>query len=159
MKKLYLIFVLILTTIHCGDESHSDKKGIEIQGAWVRLVPKSSNVTGAYIQITNHGELDRLQAARSDIAETVEIHEMKETEGMMQMRKLEQGIELPSHKRIRLLPGGNHLMLIGLKKELKPGMKVPIVLEFAKSAPLSVEFTVGEMGEPISDSHNHDHNH
>lgn len=158
MKKILLAFIVLFGFTFCGEKSMQGGSGIEVSGAWVRLVPSNSEVTGGYLQLTNHSEMDRLQGASSDFAEAVEIHEMKESEGMMKMRKLDQGLELPSHKSVRLLPGGNHLMLIGLKKELKPGMKVPITLEFAKAQPLLIEFTVGEMSEATGDSHEH-HNH
>jgi len=43
------------------------------------------------------------------------------------MRKLE-ALTLPAGETVALKPGGNHIMLLDIKEQLKPGEKVPITL-------------------------------
>lgn len=55
---------------------------------------------------------------------------MELTDGMMRMRKVET-IAVPAAGSAELKPGGYHLMVIELKKELKQGDKVTISLQFS----------------------------
>ena len=60
----------------------------------------------------------------------------------MRMRVLSDGVPIPAGGRADLTPGGAHLMLIGLKRTLKPGETLPITLEFAKAGKVPVELHV-----------------
>lgn len=147
LKRVFVILG-ILAFLVCKPTSEHGGKGIDFVNPWVRSVPPMSKVTGGYVEITNHGEDDRLISAKSELSEVVELHEMSESEGMMKMRKLENGIALPSHKTVVLRPGGNHLMFIGLKKNLSAGEKEIVVLEFEKAGTKEVEFSIGNPENP-----------
>jgi copper(I)-binding protein len=45
----------------------------------------------------------------------------------MKMRAIER-IELPANETVVLRPGGYHLMLVDIKRELKAGDRVPLTL-------------------------------
>nr|SPS06127.1 conserved protein of unknown function [Candidatus Nitrotoga fabula] len=74
----------------------------------------------------------RLVAVSSAIAGAVEIHGMVHESGMMKMRPMDS-LPLPAGKTVKLGAGGTHVMLLGLKKPLKTGDIVPLVItvEFA----------------------------
>ena len=61
--------------------------------------------------------------------------------GVMEMRHL-LSLELKPGKPTTLEPGGLHLMLINLKKPLKAGAKVPIVLSFKQGKRVAETITV-----------------
>jgi copper(I)-binding protein len=42
---------------------------------------------------------------------------MSVTDGIMRMRALDQGIEIPAGGKIEFKPGGYHIMFIGLKQQ------------------------------------------
>lgn len=46
----------------------------------------------------------------------------------MKMRAI-QKLDLPAGKAVQLQPGGNHVMLMDLKQQMKPGDMVPITLK------------------------------
>jgi len=94
------------------------------------------------VRIKNSASEDRLISASSSVSESVEIHSMSEKDGMMMMRRLDKGIELKPGKISELAPGGNHLMLIGLKKDLHVNDTVTIELEFEKQGKKSINFQV-----------------
>ena len=48
----------------------------------------------------------------------------------MQMRALPEGLALPKAIPVELKPGGYHLMLMGLKNQMKAGTRVPLTLTF-----------------------------
>lgn len=70
-----------------------------------------------------------LVGAESDAAETVELHDHLMEGGMMKMRRV-QRIELPPGSALSLEPGGLHLMLIGLKRQLEPDQRIGLTLIF-----------------------------
>jgi periplasmic copper chaperone A len=88
-------------------------------------------VTGAFMQIMNTGEeADKLVSASSDVAMMVEVHETTMINDMMQMRHVEDGIDIPAGEMIELKPGSYHIMLMNLNRDIVPGEAVLITLTF-----------------------------
>jgi periplasmic copper chaperone A len=97
-----------------------------VKDAWVRGTVPAQKVTGAFMEITGKRAV-RLVGAKSAVAATVEIHNMTMTGGVMKMFPVD-GIDVPAGKTVKLAPGGYHVMLFGLKQQMKPGDKVPLDL-------------------------------
>jgi hypothetical protein len=97
--------------------------------------------TGAvFMLLVNDGaEADRLLGGSTDVAEVVEIHETTMEGEVMKMRMLPDGLEIPAKGEVLLKPGGYHVMLIGMKQDLKPGDPFTVDLEFEKSGTVTVE--------------------
>lgn len=51
-------------------------------------------------------------------------------------------LEIPPRGQLELRPGGKHLMLLGLKRPLKEGEKIPLTLQFADGTRLALELSV-----------------
>jgi hypothetical protein len=102
-----------------------------------------SSANGAvYATIANTGkEADALVSASSDASQTVELHEVKNEGGVMKMRPVPK-IGLPSGGKIEMKPGGYHVMLLGLKRDLKPGDKVEVTLKFERGGEVRVDAPV-----------------
>ncbi len=95
--------------------------------------------SAAYMVIRNTGsEADKLIAASTDAAKTVELHTVIEEGGMMRMRQVEGGIDIPANGQVELKPGGFHVMLIGLTRDLNAGDKVELTLTFEKAGEIPV---------------------
>lgn len=95
--------------------------------------------SAAYMVIRNTGsEADKLIAASTDAAKTVELHTVIEEGGMMRMRQVEGGIDIPANGQVELKPGGFHVMLIGLTRDLNAGDKVDLTLTFEKAGQIPV---------------------
>ncbi|QJP17081.1 copper chaperone PCu(A)C [Starkeya sp. ORNL1] len=144
-----LAAAIVLFTAH-GAFAHEYKAGdLEIAHPWVRMTPGGAKVGGGYVTIENHGTApDRLVAVTSDVADHVEIHQMSEKDGVMTMRMIEGGVEVPANGKLALSPGGYHLMMIGLKQPLKQGERIKGTLTFEKAGTVAVEFAVEGMGGP-----------
>jgi copper(I)-binding protein len=97
-----------------------------VKDAWVRGTVPQQKATGMFAQITSASG-GKLVAASSPVAGLVEIHEMKMEGNVMKMSAV-PGLELPAGKTVDLKPGGYHVMLMDLKKELKGGDMVPVTL-------------------------------
>jgi copper(I)-binding protein len=113
---------------------------IEIGGAWVRPTVGQGRMSAAYMTITNKGDAaDRLTSARTPKAEKVELHQTTMTaDGVMQMRKVEDGLPIEAGAELVLAPGGTHLMLVGLEDALRAGEELVLTLEFDKAGPVDV---------------------
>src|SRR3974390_2775672 len=121
---------------------------LRINHPWARATPKGmGGVGGGYLMIKNTGSVpDRLVGGSSPVSKKFEIHEMSITNGVMQMRKLPNGLEIGPGKTVKLKPDGLHVMFVCLNRPLKQGDKIPATLEFAKAGELQVNFTVERMG-------------
>jgi len=103
---------------------------VEVKDAYVRHMPPTQTVTGAFMTLVNTTDSDRAAvSASSDVAETVELHTHIKDGGVMRMRQVEK-IDIPAGGSTELKPGGFHVMLIDLKKPLELGQMVDISLTF-----------------------------
>lgn len=107
---------------------------IEVRDAWAPPTIGEQAVGVAYVTLTNNGSTaDRLLAARTEGAQAVELHAHTMDGGIMRMRRIGGGIEMPAGATVRLEPGGSHLMLIGLAEPLRAGDAFPLVLTFERA--------------------------
>jgi periplasmic copper chaperone A len=99
---------------------------VAVSHAWVRATVPGQRATGAFMELTSSSGAVLLAAA-SPVAEVVELHEMLMEGSTMRMRALAR-LELPAGRKVELRPGGYHVMLMDLRRTLKPGETVPITL-------------------------------
>jgi copper(I)-binding protein len=113
-----------------------------IEGIWSR--PSSAGANGViYLSITNAGhDAERLVGAQTEAAGVVELHQSKMDGDVMKMEPVPGGIELPPGATVKLEPGGYHLMLVDLQRDLTPGEHYVANLQFEKAGEVSVEVAV-----------------
>lgn len=99
--------------------------------------------TAGYMIISSRSsEPDFLIAANvADLAEAVELHTVITENSVIQMRQVER-IEIPAQGSIELKSGSFHIMLIGLKRDLKPDEIVRLTLTFERSGTVEVPAVV-----------------
>ncbi len=120
---------------------------LKISAPWARATPKGASVGGGYMTITNTGTAtDHLIGGSTAVASRFEIHEMKIDNGVMKMRLVVGGIEIKPGQTVQLNPSGYHVMLVGLKQQLKQGDHFKATLEFEKAGKVDVDFTVEGLG-------------
>jgi copper(I)-binding protein len=143
-----LVLLLLLACVS-GVFAHEFKVGdLEIEHPWSRATPPGAKVAGGYFTVVNKGSApDRLLSISSDISDKAELHEMGVKDGVMTMRPVSGGLEIPAGGKVALKPGAYHLMFTGLKRQPKQGEKFPATLTFEKAGSVNVEFVVEGMGE------------
>ncbi len=99
---------------------------IKIEDAWSRATAPGQEV-GSIGMIITSAKAAKLIAVATPVAKSSEIHTMTMEGGVMKMRQLDF-LELPANQPVKLGPGGDHLMMFGLKKPLKAGQKIPVTL-------------------------------
>lgn len=116
---------------------------ITIDGAYVRS-SVGAPTAAAFMTITNTGSApDRLIAAATDAAQKVELHtHLEDANGIMRMREIEGGIDLPAGGTHALARGGDHVMLMGLTKPLLDGDMVHLILTFEQAGDVMLNVPV-----------------
>ena len=114
---------------------------VTVSDAWSRATPPHAATGVVYMTLASSTE-DRLVGVSTPVAQQAELHRTTNQGGVMRMRPVPGGIELPAGKPVSLRPGDYHVMLTGLKTSLQAGQSIPLHLTFAHAAPVDVEATV-----------------
>lgn len=122
---------------------------MEIIHPWSRATPEGAKVAAGYLAIRNSGSVpDRLIAVTGEIAGKTEIHEMAvDGNGVMTMRPLPDGVEIPAGAEVELKPGSFHIMFMNLRQGARQGGEFKGTLTFEKAGTVAVEFKVEAMGD------------
>jgi copper(I)-binding protein len=120
MKKH--LFALI-ATIALAATAHAQTT---VTTPWVRATVPQQTASGAFMQVRS-ADAARLVSVTSPMAASVQLHKMEMNGQMMKMREVDS-IELPAGETVNLASGGYHVMLFGLKRQLKEGDVVPLSL-------------------------------
>jgi hypothetical protein len=140
-----LSIALLTLPFHSAPTAAETASDISIQNAYARAVPPGQPNSAAFMTITNDGEQERdLVAAASDVAEVVELHTHTMDDGVMRMRQIER-IALPAGETVTLEPGGLHVMLIGLTRDLKAGDSLTLTLGFDDGSEQSLTLPVKQI--------------
>jgi copper(I)-binding protein len=118
---------------------------IQVQNAWARATTPHAQSGGIFLTVIDNGPADRLVGAATPVAATAQLHQTMDDKGVMKMDAVPT-LDLPQGKPVALEPGGYHIMLMGLKQQLKPGDHFPVTLTFANAPPVTATVTVGKAG-------------
>jgi copper(I)-binding protein len=163
-----LAVAIVATALLLSACSSSGSASISVTDPWVRATPATAGVGVAYMTIRNTGSAaDTLVGASSPVANAVEVHETMvvgspapsvsdatgsmagmssmptasstaSTSGdMIGMQPIAR-LEIPAGGTVQLAPGGYHIMLIGLTKDLNVGGTVQVTLKFEKAGDVTV---------------------
>jgi periplasmic copper chaperone A len=126
MRQLIFVLLSVMLLSACAPVA----KNIEAFEVWARTGMVDGN-SAVYMMLVNGTSADdELISASSDVADAVELHESKMgANGEMQMIP-QASIPLAAGAKVEFKPGGLHVMLIGLKQELKVGDQFEITLHF-----------------------------
>jgi copper(I)-binding protein len=131
---------------------HGSRGGSAVQGDIgvshaVVPVPASRTEASAFMVIENRGGAAvTLVEATSPDADSVRLDQ--EIGGQMQAVP---GIGIPAGSRMRLVPGGYHLMLEGLRRPLALGDTVTLHLTFAPSGSVTIRAPLLTYTDAVSD--------
>ena len=124
--------LLSLLAAACGGEPARPE--LKPTDGWARETVPGQTSAAAYLTIINNGTgADRLIGASTDAASHAMLHSTAIEGGVMRMRHLDDGLEIPSKTAVELSPGRTHVMLSGLKTPLQRGEKFELHLHFQRS--------------------------
>ncbi|MCI7014417.1 MAG: copper chaperone PCu(A)C [Campylobacter sp.] len=122
---------------------------IEIERAYARAsIPNVPN-SAAFFVIKNNSDKDiAITSANSDVAEKNELHTHIKENKMMKMMKIEK-LVVPAKSSLELKSGGDHVMLMGLKKELKAGDEINLELSFSDGDKKNIKVPVKDLASTM----------
>ncbi|UCD99341.1 MAG: copper chaperone PCu(A)C [Chloroflexota bacterium] len=140
MKSIFntlILFVFLVFLSACSPSGN-----LSIQDSWARPGFRGDN-SAVYLTIKNlTDQHDGLIGATCDVAGGAEIHLSKmDSSGTMTMERQDL-VEVSASEVVQLAPGGLHIMLINLSKDLKIGDTFPITLEFQRAGDITVDVEV-----------------
>ena len=140
MKK-FVLSILSIAAVFGAD--------VEIDGAYARAsIPNVPN-SAAFFVIKNNSDKDiAITSANSDVAEKNELHTHIKENQMLKMMKIEK-LVVPAKSSLELKSGGDHVMLIGLKKELKAGDEINLELSFSDGDKKSIKVPVKDLASTM----------
>jgi copper(I)-binding protein len=115
---------------------------LTLKTPWIRAsVPGQVNGAG-YVQIDNKAtQADRLISASTNGVNRVELHTIITENGVAKMREV-PGIDVPASGVVKLMPGGFHIMFLGLSAPFKADTTIPVTLKFEKAGEVKVNFEI-----------------
>lgn len=129
---------------------------LTLTGTRVNLPPAQN--TAAYMTIENTGDRGvTLTSAATDLGTTIELHESSmDDDGVMSMAEVPGGIDIPAGDSVDLEPGGLHVMVMGVTRDVEVGDDVELTLTFDNGCVTDV---VGPIEAVTSGMADMDHDH
>jgi copper(I)-binding protein len=101
------------------------------------------SVSAAYMTIQNSADkADKLVKAETEAAGRVELHETIIKNDVASMQAVPAGIAIPAKGQAELKPGGLHIMLLDLKKDLVTGEMITLTLTFESGTVITFKVPV-----------------
>lgn len=129
---------LVLGQAHAAD--------VSVQDAWARATAPHARSAAVYLSIKNTGGADTLTAVATPVAGDASVHQTVKTGTVVGMRPVKGGLALSTTGPTVLAPGGYHIMLTELQKQLVKGTSFPLTLTFAKAGKVDASVHVEGAG-------------
>jgi len=144
MNKLLSAMAGMALALGCASASAQ----LSVTAPWVRATVASQKSTGAYMHLHSRTSA-RLISVSSPVAAASQLHQMEMIGDVMKMRQVD-GIELPPGEGVNMASGTYHIMLVGLKHQLKDGDTIPLTLVVQGKDKRREEITVKVPVKPIN---------
>jgi len=126
-----------------GNPMNGGTKTAHMQGMSAMAGMSGNDATSAvYFVIANEGsEADVLLGATTEAASKADMHETRVRNEVVEMAPVPR-VAVPAHARVEFKPGGYHIMLVGLTRDLKEGETLTLTLQFEKSGAIKVDVPI-----------------
>lgn len=134
-RRSSLAFAFVFLLAACAAAPGDDLTATQV---WARPAQAGAN-SAVFFFVDNPGSADTLLSAASNVAAVVELHRTSMQDGVMRMQH-QASVPIPAG-RTEFKPGGLHVMLIGLERDLQAGDTFEVTLTFqaAGTRTLAVE--------------------
>ena len=143
------LFVLLATAlVACGSPSAASPTAapggsLVVHDAWIRAAAEGG-LTAAYLTIVNGSTTDDalVSVGAPHLAASVSLHETTTGDDGMTGMHHAPSIAIPANGTVALAPGGYHVMLEGLERDLVAGETVQLALVFEQAGSVTVDAQV-----------------
>jgi copper(I)-binding protein len=113
-----------------------------IKSAWARAAATGADTAVYFTIINGKVAADTLLSAATDAAQSAGIHQTKTDASGMTGMEMTPSVAIPGGGTVEFAPGGYHVMLTGLKAEIKTGDRVTVTLTFQNAGVVTVSAEV-----------------
>ena len=145
MRKFALILFTLLVLAGCSAQGEVRATDLWVKSSEVSTIGGMSVVYGTLTNNTTNDIV--LIGGQTDLAGIVEVHEMAMINGELKMQQIAGGLLIPAGQSIQLEPGGNHLMLMQLTKDLLAGEEISVTFSFEGADDLVVDRILAKPAE------------
>lgn len=136
---------LCLIMNHGVASAQTATPSLDIKQPWARASIGAAPNGAAYFTITGGKTADKLIGAKTPVAARAELHTHIMRDNIMRMRQV-RAVEIKPGAAVTLKPGGLHVMMLGLKRKLKPGETFDLTLMFEKAGARTIKVPVRKLG-------------
>ena len=138
-SRLAVALIVLMTPLMAEEDDV-----IAIEEAWIAEPPPGVHVAAAYGVITCECvEGDRLVAVTVTGAALSELHATTSgDDGVVAMRRLDNGVAVSRATPLVFEPGGLHIMIMGLEARPRAGEEMSVRLVFEKAGAVDAVFPV-----------------
>ena len=148
VPRPFLFVLLAVALVACGSPGTASSTpapggSLVVHNAWIRAA-NEGGLTAAYLTIVNGSATDDalLSVGAPHLAASVSLHETTTGDDGMTGMHHAPSIAIPANGTVALAPGGYHVMLEGLQRDLVAGETVQLALVFAQAGPVTVDAQV-----------------
>ena len=145
MKKSKLTIILstaiLLMASACSDAGSSENM-VTLQDAWARPGIAGGNSAVYFVVKNPSSREDSLQSASSEVAEATELHMTEISSDDTMSMHHQMSVPIPGGEEVVFEPGGLHVMLINLERDLNEGETISLVLKFKNAGEMQLEVLV-----------------
>lgn len=137
------------------------ESAIMVVDPYIRTARPGAPTGAAFMGLMNQSSQDdRLIAVSSEVADRVELHtHLQDANGVMRMVEVEDGIAIAAGETHMLQRGGDHVMFMGLNRDLAQGDVISVTLTFEKAGDMTVEIPVDLERKPDERGMKTEHKH
>ena len=141
-----LLGCLVLAGCHLSRGGRAAAGGLAVAHAVIPASPSPSEASAFMVIENGSGETVTFTGVLTPSADSVLLHRL--VGGVMQPAP---PLEIAAHGYLNLVPGGDHLMLEGLRRPLTVGDTVRLALRFGSGVTLSVRVPVLNYTDAVSE--------
>jgi periplasmic copper chaperone A len=141
MKRTAFLVLMVSMLLAACRPARITTGSLDVRNAWARPAAEGDNGAIYFVIENGTAQDDVLLSGRTDLASAVELHESKMEGDHMSMHQQDE-VVLPAGEAVEFSPGGLHIMLVGLTRELKAGETFDITLVFKQAGEKIVSVSV-----------------
>ena len=129
----FLLFIFIIQiSFDVPRKSFAQSQQLKITKPYIKVIGKNAKSAAGYMVIENLGsEKITLFEAVGDFGFTM-LHTSEEKDGVVSMIHLDN-VDIEKGKKVKFVPGGLHIMFVGITEDLSKASKKNILLKFKNS--------------------------
>lgn len=129
-------------------EAPDAPEGVSVNDGRMNIPAVAGSPAAIYFTLINTGPDELiLRAANVAGAQSASLHETADADGVMTMPQLDQ-LPIAPGETVAFMPGGKHVMVMGLPAGLEPGGEIEVTLSFDSGDKVSFPARLLAPGDP-----------